>query len=101
MYTNTHTNACMCARTHTHNLIQFSLTPSHLVMDPSHCENFSPRILPVVYHLHSLHSNVHSHPSSQGQKHKQLGLNTVSSQCQETDSQPLSLAPKHWWTDIS
>lgn len=50
MYTNTYTHAC----THTHNLIQFSLTPSHLVMDPSHCENSSPRILPIVYHLHSL-----------------------------------------------
>lgn len=95
-----HIHRCTHAHEHTqpHSV---SLTPSHLVMDPSHRENFSTRILPIVCHLHSLHSNMHSQPSSEGQKHKQLGFSTVSSQCERTESQPLSLAPKHWRTDIS
>lgn len=63
-------------------------------MDPSHRENFSIRILPAVYHLHSPHSNVLPHPSLQGQNEKQLDSYTVSTKSEGTESQPLSLAPK-------
>ena len=79
----------------------YTHTQPHSVFSNTKPPGYGSFSLWELFSQDSPHSLPSSQPSSQGQKHKQLGLNTVSSQWEGTDSQPLSLAQKHWRTDIS